>query len=301
MAQLSRTRKYQDLREKLEEETTAAQAATTPSRLSRTQANSLSHASQPLYPHEEIKPKPSISQELPKSPVMDDLLDEVKQYNVDNGYRYTDDTQINILKQLDGNDTRRRNAHFIPMEDDDDELGSTMQMPKAKGEEVAGVATFMPNQKLTRINPVRVEKKVEEKPVAKPVEKKERPKAERIVLGSSDIRVDDTNEESDQLTFFNDSQGDEFDRTLENQQVRAAKKQPKKVKKAKKKAPRKEVVSEDLPSAKMRMKAGDIDNVPAQKSTKKSGTILNVILIILILLLVASIGVTVYFLMNMGL
>ena len=43
----------------------------------------------------------------------DDLLDEVKQYNVENGYRYTDDTQINILKQLDGKETRRRNAHLF--------------------------------------------------------------------------------------------------------------------------------------------------------------------------------------------
>ena len=66
-----------------------------------------------------------------------------------------------------GKETRRRNAHFIPMEDDEDELGSTMQMPKPTSEEVNGVATYMPNQKLTRINPVRVEKK---EPVKQPVE-----------------------------------------------------------------------------------------------------------------------------------
>ena len=51
----------------------------------------------------------------------------------------------------------------------------------------------------------------------------------------------------------------------------------------------------------MRMRAGDIDNIPAQKKTKKSGTILNVILVILILLLIASIGVTIYFIWQMGL
>ena len=45
MAQLSRTKKYQDLRDKLEEETTEAQVQTSPSRLSRVQASKLSHAS----------------------------------------------------------------------------------------------------------------------------------------------------------------------------------------------------------------------------------------------------------------
>lgn len=299
MAQLSRTKKYQDLRDKLEEETTEAQVQTSPSRLSRVQASKLSHANQPLYPHEEINAKP-ISKELPKSPVMDDLLDEVKHYNVENGYRYTDDTQINILKQLDGKETRRRNAHFIPMEDDEDELGSTMQMPKPTSEEVNGVATYMPNQKLTRINPVRVEKK---EPVKQPVEEPKeavKPKSERIVLGNADIRADDPVEESDKLTFF-DQNTDEFDRTLENRVEATSKKKPKKVKKTKKKAAKVRTNTQDAPSAKMRMRAGDIDNIPAQKKTKKSGTILNVILVILILLLIASIGVTIYFIWQMGL
>lgn len=272
---------------------------TSPSRLSRVQASKLSHANQPLYPHEEINAKP-ISKELPKSPVMDDLLDEVKQYNVENGYRYTDDTQINILKQLDGKETRRRNAHFIPMEDDEDELGSTMQMPKPTSEEVNGVATYMPNQKLTRINPVRVEKK---EPVKQPVEEPKeavKPKSERIVLGNADIRADDPVEESDKLTFF-DQNTDEFDRTLENRVEATSKKKPKKVKKTKKKAAKVRTNTQDAPSAKMRMRAGDIDNIPAQKKTKKSGTILNVILVILILLLIASIGVTIYFIWQMGL
>lgn len=299
MAQLSRTKKYQDLRDKLEEETTEAQAEITPSRLSRVQASKLSHANQPLHPHEEINAKP-ISKELPKSPVMDDLLDEVKQYNVDNGYRYTDDTQINILKQLDGKETRKRNAHFIPMEDDEDELGSTMQMPKPTSEEVNGVATFMPNQKLTRINPIRVEKKEPMKQPVETVKETVKPKSERIVLGSEDIRVDDSMEESDKLTFF-DQKTDEFDRTLENRVETTPKKKPKKVKKTKKKTTKTSANTQDAPSAKMRMRAGDIDNIPAQKKTKKSGTILNVILVILIILLIASIGVTIYFIWQMGL
>lgn len=303
MAQLSRTKKYQELRDQLEEETTAAQSK--PSRLSRMQANNLSHASQPLHPHQEVKPKPVVTQDLTKSPVMDDLLDEVKQYNIENGHRFTDDTQINILKQLDGNETRRRNAHFIPMEDDTDELGSTMQMPKQKAEEVNGVATYMPNQKLTRINPVGLkEQKKEEQDFEEsiPQESDPMPKPERIVLGNTDIRADDPIEESDKLSFFETQSVDDFDRTLENEPIRPSKKQPKKVKKIKKSKVKEKTNAqdEDLPSAKMRMKAGDIDNAPAQKKAKKTGTILNVVLVILILLLLASIAVTIYFLMNIG-
>ena len=70
-----------------------------------------------------------------------------------------------------------------------------MQMPKPTSEEVNGVATYMPNQKLTRINPVRVEKK---EPVKQPVEEPKeaiKPKSERIVLGNADIRADDPVEE----------------------------------------------------------------------------------------------------------
>lgn len=299
MAQLSRTKKYEELRNQLEEETTAAQAKTTPSRLSRMQANNLSHASQPVHRHEEIRVKP-MAQELPKSPVMDDLLDEVKQYNLNNGYRYTDDTQINILKQLDGDQTKKRNSHFIPMEEEDETLGSTMQMPTTKAEDVDGVATYMPNQKLTRINPVTTTPRIEPELIPDEEEEEVVLQPERIVLSNSDIRADEMKEESDELSFFNTNQ-DEFDRTLDNQSMRLSKKQPKKVK-AKKKAKKetKEALSEDVPSAKMRMKAGDIENEPAKKSQKKSGTILNVILVILILLLLGSIGVTVYFLMQMG-
>ncbi|WP_278907602.1 hypothetical protein, partial [Faecalitalea cylindroides] len=140
-------------------------------------------------------------------------------------------------------------------------------------------------------------------PVKQPVEEPKeavKPKSERIVLGNADIRADDPVEESDKLTFF-DQNTDEFDRTLENRVEATSKKKPKKVKKTKKKAAKVRTNTQDAPSAKMRMRAGDIDNIPAQKKTKKSGTILNVILVILILLLIASIGVTIYFIWQMGL
>ena len=132
MTQLSRKQKYQELRDRLDEETTAAQAQ--PVKLQRlSRVDSGSHANKPLYPHDTVRVSPTVK-EMPTSPVMEDLLGEVKQYNIDNGNRITDDTQINILKQLDttSSDTMKRNQHVIPMDTDVEDLGSTMKISKPR-------------------------------------------------------------------------------------------------------------------------------------------------------------------------
>lgn len=152
MTQLSRKQKYQELRDRLDEETTAAQAQ--PVKLQRlSRVDSGSHANKPLYPHDTVRVSPTVK-EMPTSPVMEDLLGEVKQYNIDNGNRITDDTQINILKQLDttSSDTMKINQHVIPMDTDDEDLGSTMKISK-------------PRQTITR----------------------QEPKEEKIVLTSQDV------------------------------------------------------------------------------------------------------------------
>ena len=145
MTQLSRKQKYQELRDRLDEETTAAQAQPVKlQRLSRVD-NSLSHANKPLYPHDTVRVSPTV-QEMPTSPVMEDLLGEVKQYNIDNGNRITDDTQINILKQLDTTETKKRNQHVIPMDIDDEDLGSTMKISKQKQPEYERTARVEPKE-----------------------------------------------------------------------------------------------------------------------------------------------------------
>lgn len=101
MAQLSRTKKYQEFRDKLDEETTAAQSEPVKPRLSRVENHRLSHANKPLHSHEAGRASTNTKTDYQTSPVMDELLGEVKQYNIDNGTRITDDTQINILRQLD--------------------------------------------------------------------------------------------------------------------------------------------------------------------------------------------------------
>ena len=54
MTQLSRKQKYQELRDRLDEETTAAQAQ--PVKLQRlSRVDSGSHATKPLYPHDTVR------------------------------------------------------------------------------------------------------------------------------------------------------------------------------------------------------------------------------------------------------
>lgn len=136
MAQLSRMKKYQDLRNRLEEETTetSSQVKKEFSRSGKNTTDQAGHARTPERPHDNTKVTPMTNQ-IPGSPLVDDLIDEVKQYNLDNGNLVSDDTQINILKQLDGTQLKYRNNHFVPLEEDEEELGSTMKLPVSEIEE----------------------------------------------------------------------------------------------------------------------------------------------------------------------
>lgn len=253
MTQLSRKQKYQELRNRLDEETTAAQAQPVKlQRLSRVD-NGLSHANKPLYPHDTVKVSPTVK-EMPTSPVMEDLLGEVKQYNIDNGNRITDDTQINILKQLDStSETKKRNQHVIPMDTDDEDLGSTMKISKPKTQEF---------ERVTRQEPLE----------------------EKIVLTSDDVEdVKIPEDDNLDLMFLSN---DDFDKTEEQP------KKEKKKKSKRKKEKRDEI--ESMPSAKMRMKTSDFEKASKHKEKKSSEIVLNVVLAILIIALVAIIGYLVW-------
>lgn len=122
MTKLSRMDKFQALRDELDQDTTEAnqvKPSLTPTRLSR-----MAHA-QELTRQNATKPLPA---EEGKSPVLDNLIDEVKQYNLTQGTSLSDDTQINILKQLDGSQSLHRNAHYVAMEEPEDQLGDTRKI-----------------------------------------------------------------------------------------------------------------------------------------------------------------------------
>ena len=298
---LSRTKRYQELRNRLDEETTAAQEdkinqQTGFARLSRTQHKALSHASD----HHAATSTFTYEDAPKQSPVMEDLLGEVKQYNIEKGNRYTDDTQINILHQLDSRSgITRRNTHILPV--DEEESGTTMRMSKP-AMDVDGVATYMPNQKLTRINPVMT------KPETVSVPEVEQERAEEdsitlshdenksVFLGNNDFLVDDTID-TDHLSLF-DTKPSTQTEVKEADQEPVQSKRVKKSSKPKKSEKRK-TVSPDMPSAKIRMSTRDIEDMEKEPKSR-SGMIVNVILVVLVILLLASIAATLYFLTQIG-
>ena len=303
---LSRTKRYQELRNRLDEETTAAQEdkinqQTGFARLSRTQHKALSHASD----HRATTSTFTYEDAPKQSPVMEDLLGEVKQYNIEKGNRYTDDTQINILHQLESQpEISRRNTHILPVEEEEEESGSTMRMPKPDMD-IDGVATYMPNQKLTRINPVMTKPEIVSAPEVKE-EEEEQPKEEAITLsneesqsvflGKDDFLVDDTID-TDHLSLFDTKPSPPVEPEAPVQkpvQPKRAKK-PSKPKKTAKSKP----VSQDMPSAKIRMSTRDIEDIEKEPKSR-SGMVVNVILVVLVILLLASIAATIYFLTQIG-
>lgn len=111
MAKLSRKEKYQDLRDSLEQES-EPQVSTKQARSTRMAA-----------------PDFKADQKL-RGPVIEDLLGEVKQYNLDNGELVTDDTQMQILHDLSSQDqaAARRSVHFETMEQNEDVGGTTRNL-----------------------------------------------------------------------------------------------------------------------------------------------------------------------------
>ena len=302
---LSRKQKFEELRNEIEQQALETNVETNkPIKLSRVKTNSMSHATKALYPHEDI----TATKTNTTTAVMEDLLGEVKQYNIDNGNRYTDDTQINILKQLDSTTPSVRNQHIMPMEEDDEDLGHTMEMPRTSsfGNDIDGIATFMPNQKLTRQNPIVVDQQEDDKIDEISFDDYFSPKDEKIVLNNKDFKASDLGD-TDHLDLFEPGKYDQEFNVTEQEEVEEEQEKPKKKfglkkKKKQKKQKLQEVVEEEdieVPSSKIRMQAEELDE---QEDTKgsKSGTILNIILVVLIVALIASIGFTVYFLYQMG-
>ena len=261
----------------------------------------LSHADQPQRKREENLH--TVTQELPTSPVMDHLFDEVKQYNIENGNTVSDDTQINILKQLDGTQVMHRNEHFMPMEQQEEDLGSTMELPVSKIQEKVnekpkkqaadyedGTDILPMRDEPLPVHPV-VDEPVEE-PKPEPETDKQTTK-EKIVLTHDDFDFDEDDIDSQDFDEDEDvparSERIEEDTVEEEKPVKKPKPKtkPKKVKKKKvkkqKKAKEKKPAKEAKPKAKNR-----------------TGTILNVVLIVLVILLVIAIAATYMMMKNLG-
>ena len=239
MNKLSRTKRYQELRDRLDEETSMTQA--TPSRLSRAEESNLSHANQPLHPHQEESNFTNI--DFQASPVMDELLGEVRQYNIDNGTRYENDTQINILRQLDSSNSQPlKNSHFVEMEENPELSGNTVKLPNPVQPEFE-VPTFM-----------------------------EETKEEKIVLRSETMQL-----EPEPIQFEENVELEEevVEKPRKTKKLKKAKKQREKVS-------QQDEYLDEMPSAKIRMATEDYQEEPKNKKTGRIINIVLFILILLL-------------------
>lgn len=307
MAKLSRVQKYQELRDRLEQDTTEQVKDTT---IPAVEGESLTHASQPTHPHEDVEVTPN-SSEMPTSNIMDNVMEEVRQYNLDNGNSVSDDTQINILQQLNGAESMHRNQHFVPMEEEEEELGSTMDLSNIEAVEIDKTEVveeeeepFIPKPTTdfaalqTPVMEELEEDKEKEPDVLQfnedtiPVEnvnEKEEKTQDKIILTSADIPTEIVYEdEEEELPEIDEEQ----QRELARQEAKARKKKEKAEKKAKKKAAKNKKPNQ-MPSEAIR-------DQKAKPKQNKAGKILNVILVVLIILLIIAIGFTVYFIKNLG-
>lgn len=322
MAELSRVKKYKDLRDRLEEETTETSSNTKKefSRSSKKSHESLSHANQPVRAHQQTKVKPN-NEQGQKSPLMDDLIDEVKQYNIDNGNIVSDDTQINILKQLDGTQIKHRNSHFIPMEEDEESLGSTMKLPVSEIEEAfPDQVPSVEKEEMEYYEEPAIDNGPDILPISETPKKvtplEQMPKQEDTYFEEDDIRdeeeieevvptenVEDTMEQDtkeqivlthedyqnayEQQELTTDEALDEYfnEEDVEEQQPKPRQSKKEKTKKTK------------MPSEK---KKEEVKTKKVKTSQQRSNMILNIILAVLIIALIIAIGITVYYISRLG-
>ncbi len=326
MPKLSRVQRYQVLRDRLDEETTESQQEQNKqslqrlSRVANKDTNTLSHASDPRRAStSENEPVQTISSNLVKSPVMDNLLDEVKQYNLDAGNTVWDDTQFNILKQLDGTQAKHRTQHFVPMEEnEEDDLGSTMQLPITK---IKAVDELAKSKKLEETKDTVSDEAngptilpmsktplpfypIEEEEVEEPKEEKEESE-DKIVLSQEDfVEEDDIESTFERLVPLEAYTRPEATQSVDEKEIEETKKQPlikKKVEKKKKEHKKPEIKKPEKPKETKAIvkkaapvtKKAEVKVEKTKKEKPDSSRILNIVLVVLIILLFIAILATV--------
>lgn len=132
MTKLSRKDKYRDLRSSIEQE--AVQTSAKPERSIRMAAPDMRQDQRNQSRTDAV-------------PVLEDLLGEVKQYNLDNGDLNLEDTQMQILHNLNSaqNAKARRSQHLVAMEQNEDAGGTTRNLYGSDLSSVVSVSS-MPKQ-----------------------------------------------------------------------------------------------------------------------------------------------------------
>lgn len=288
MAELSRKKKYQELRDQLDEEVNAlAKQPAAPVKLSRSNRTAQNVLQTP------VADTGANAQAAADSAVLDELLGEVKQYNIDNGDRKLEDTQTNILRTLDedGDIEVKRRAHMETMEPNADSGGTTMDINAKDIELVSRTAA------------------AKAVPVFEEEVQPQTARTEEVSLLKEEGFKADEPVASDSLELF-DLSADDFDKTIRQEKPAqetqpVSRKEAKAAKKARKQAEKKsskktqQMINDTAPTSQFEREP----DMYAEEEEKpaKSGTFGNIILILLIIILIALIAYTVYLISKAGL
>lgn len=297
MEKLSRVEKYKELRESMDavQERSSGGKPTIESVELRRQLQQIDQPQQGETQSRHSHTPPRFSKEIDveqtydtgketfHNEYLDDFLNEVKEYNIEKGNRLSDNTQIDILLQLNPENRRRRTQHYDPIREEaftpkereeDADVSYTQSLSKeelqaevdklfaedaAVKEEPAAVEEApVANEEppLTRINPVIPPQAKERQPEEAPEEEAEPTKA---------IEVEQPQAPAEETAYVNE------ERLMEE-------------------------------TAQIRMQMDDYEGElnDLHDKVSKSNRILNVILLVLIIALIAVIAVTIYWLQQAG-
>lgn len=236
------------------------------------------------------------------TPVIDDVIGEVKQYNLENGELVTEDTQMQILYDLSENrdPAARRQKHLETMESNEAAGGTTLNIYGSSLDAVP--ASSAPVKAASQAAPV---KETQTKPAAQPKKTAEPVKKDtKVVLGKKELEADPA-AESDQLDLFAAKTPSEpvkqaERRNKEKEQAAAAKKKQhkKEARQTMKKAEAvRETEAQNTASAAKAPVRKERREDAEETSGSKAG---NVIIGILIILLIALIVLCIFWMKKLG-
>lgn len=314
MEKLSRVEKYKQLRESVDQNSVSPKPSIGPVELQKQlmdieqtsetiKEEESKHSRKPLRFSKEIDVNQTYDtgKETFHNEYLDDFLNEVKEYNMEKGTRLSDNTQIDILLQLDPENRRRRTQHYDTIrneafekreKEDDADVAYTQslshdelqaEMDKLFEEDAASSSDDTSNVKeqqeveiqdvpLKRINPVtpptkNTPEKVDTELHSGIQKEDNHGLSETKVIETEHFVEKTTNDEPTKIedTFVNEER----------------------------------LIAE---TAQIRMQMDDYEDELSNLHEKvsKSNRILNIILLVLIIALIAVIGITIYWLKEAG-
>lgn len=309
MEKLSRVEKYKKLRESIDQNATKITPSIEPVELQKqlqninpvndkTEDEKHKHSHTPLRFSKEIDVNRTYDtgKETFHNEYLDDFINEVKEYNLEKGNRLSDNTQIDILMQLNPENRQRRSQHYDSIRND-----SFEHKEKEEDEDVSYTQSLSNEELQAEVDKLfeedtHDEVKEEQKEV-QPEPQVQEPTIRRInpIAPINKPAVKEEHAEETKAPVLEEVQED----IAETKIV-----EPEKIEKA---LPENEDgmanterLLEETTQIRMQMDDYEDELSHLHEKVSKSNKILNAILLILIIALIAVIGVTVYWLQQAG-